>query len=162
MNQRTHFYLSITATILLAISLSATAQESKDSSDGPVTTSTVKRDDSLVLFKAFNALESQCRTRNYEHPVKIDATCWITVKSKRCKGHCKSFTDFQLKPPFLVKNCSCCRPVGTIKYKYNSYDCREEQRSDSKKTGRKVNVGVPNDMECKCASCDRIISSLGR
>lgn len=145
---RIYFHLTIAVTLILTISLSANAQASNRGSGG-------NSGATEVTYEKFKNIKQKCFTRTVSHhPVRVHSKCLVFVSSKRCRGHCRSLTDFQLTPPFLKKDCACCKPHGDIIYRVEELKCHDP--SSSQETGEKVKVAVPHDMNCQCVRCSRI------
>ena len=146
---RTYLYLTIAVTLILTISLSASAQDSNKGSGGNAGTS-------AKTYKEFGDIQQRCHTRTVQRlPVTIKENCLVFVSSKRCRGYCKSLTNFQLEPPYLTRECACCKPHGEVTYKVKELECHG---ATGQKTGEKVMVAVPHDMNCQCVKCNRIIN----
>lgn len=135
------FYVTITATLLLAISLSVTAKDSK---------TTIRK------YEQLNTPE-ECKPARATHTVKVHSKCQVTVKSRKCRGYCRSITDFQLEPPYLTKQCSCCKSLDKVTYKVFEHNCFVIKNGKEQYTGEKVKIAVPHDMKCQCLRCSRIL-----
>ena len=149
---RIYFHLTIAVTLILTISLSASAQAPNKGSGG--------NNGATVTYEDFRNINQKCSTRTvHRHSVKVHSKCQVFVSSKRCKGHCRSLTDFQLTPPFLTRDCACCKPFGEITYKVEELDCYVTTSQGTQiTTGEKVKVAVPHDMNCQCVRCSRLIN----
>ena len=150
---RIYFYLTIAVTLILAISLSASAQDSNRGSGGT-------NSGASVTYEDFTKIKSKCSTRTvHRQIVKVHSKCHVIVNSKRCKGHCRSLTDFQLDPPYLTRDCACCKPFGDVTYKVEELDCQViTSEGQPQPTGEKVKISVPHDMNCQCVRCSRLIN----
>ena len=134
---RLYFYLTMIATILLAISLS-------DSNASPSAKAT---------YEEFIKVEESCNLRDHPQTIRLGPKCRVTINSKRCIGYCRSLTDFELEQPYLTRECSCCKPNGTVTYIETELECYHKKAF----TGVKVKVDVPHDMDCQCERCTRIL-----
>lgn len=150
---RLYFYLTIVGTLLLTILLSANAQESSTDESN-----TDKRS-AIASYDHFKKIKQQCLTKTHWHTIKVHQKCRVTVNSTRCHGYCRSLTDFQLEPPYVTRECSCCRPIGKVTYEVQEHKCWDIQRSSKilrYYTGEKVKIALPVSMTCKCAKCSRV------
>ena len=139
---RLYFHLTIAATLILTIS----AQTSRGSGNGGATPS----------YDDFLATNERCSTRiAHQNRVRIDNDCEVIVSTKRCKGFCRSLTDFEISPPNLKRECACCQPYGDVKFSVKELDCFKLINDQDQKTGKKVKVAVPEDVDCRCVKCKR-------
>lgn len=144
---RAYLYFT-TATLLLAITLLATDAQETDSGASRV-----------GLYDQFKDIKPQCRSRMHPHTIKVHSKCYVRVTSRKCKGYCTSFTDFQLEPPYLTRDCACCKPHGTVTYKIEMHKCFVVRETGNVETGEEVKIAVPHEMECECKRCSRIKQS---
>ena len=132
---RLYFYLTMIATILLAIAQS----DSNDISE--------------ATFEQFKRVNESCNLMKHRQTIRLGPRCRVTINSTRCVGYCRSLTDFELKQPYLTRECSCCKPNGAVTYKETELECYHKKAP----TGVKVKVDVPHHMKCQCERCTRIL-----
>ena len=151
---RIYFHLTIAVTLILTISLLASAQASNRGSGG--------NNEDMPTYEDFKKIEQKCMMRHVRnHPVRVKPECQVFVNTVRCRGRCRSLTDFQLTPPFLTRDCACCRPRhDKVQYEVQELDCYEttSQGVSGQKTGERVKVAVPKHMDCQCIKCSKIIN----
>lgn len=144
---RIYIYLTIVAILLLTISLSASAQ---DSNAGAGST-----------YEQFKNIKEVCKSRRQKQIVRVHSKCKVEVQARKCSGFCRSLTDFLLEPPYLTRDCACCKPYGKVTYKVEEHKCFQLDKSTAgvkKYTGDVVKIAVPHEMDCKCVRCSRISS----
>ena len=134
------FHLTMAATLILTISLPAQGSGNASYAD-------------------FLATNERCSTRIAKQSrVRIRPNCEVEVSTKRCRGYCRSLTDFEINPPNLKRECACCQPFGEIDYMVKELECLELRNGVDHKTGEKVKVSVPEDVDCRCVRCKRTVN----
>ena len=144
---RIYIYLTITTTLLLAITLSTSAQGSNSVGNTP--------------YDQFVHTNEQCHLRSLReenHRIRVHSDCYVDVQLKKCKGNCRSLTDFQLDPPYLTKDCACCKP-SEVTHETKVFRCyRLNSRNEKKYLDEQVKIKVPQIKQCGCQKCGRTLS----
>ena len=108
---------------------------------------------SVASLRQFRAIEPRCGPKRVDLTIDIDATCRVTVDTKKCQGRCRSWTDIMLEPPYYIKHCSCCQAINKKSTHIVKVAKCHNPQDPTVETGRKVSVSVPVDLKCACATC---------
>lgn len=98
----------------------------------------------FVFVGDFLNVRTHCTPKMAQVKLNIHSSCpRMEATTRKCHGYCRSFTGMMLNPPYLSKNCTCCKPT-TIEYKSLVISCQD---------GINRTMLVPNHVECSCRMC---------
>jgi len=104
---------------------------------------------SLLFTKEYLSVHTHCTPKLTKVKIPLHNSCpKLEVTMQKCQGYCRSYTMPLLKPPYISRNCKCCKPT-TVQHRNHVIACNN---------GVNRTVSIPTHVECKCRMCQPLPS----